>query len=308
MPPLACLLLLLLLARGATVQLAAAAATYGGPVSLRTLATAKAARPIGAAAAAAAVATAAALSRPRSALASSAGDGKAFESLSSAAAFIEANCRTMVKAARATGLVLYRGETQLATSSPSLITTRAGDLLDPKTYQKDSEAAGVAAADYFAALDKALDNGSIVRNGHIATSSQREASVWGPIYSIWPSDDGLRYASMSKYSKLWDDDWSTPQGSPAKLGAFFWRGPKMTEFIKDNVRIDYGLESALSSQHEVVFTAPKGFVAVPVSQEYKLLELLGIEAFSPEIKPSRAKDMTVDDVPIKLSRERFIIY
>lgn len=223
-----------------------------------------------------------------------------FDSLEGAAKFITSDCQTILGACRTTGRLLYRGEKALPLKTATLVRAK-GDLLSPDTYKDSGLAAGVAAADYFTSLDKAVLGGALVGPGHLATSSQKDASYWGPLYSIFPTDDELKFGSMTKYKAFWADEWSTPQGSPRGTGAFFWRGESFDNFLADNLRLNGGLESALASEHEVLFHSPTGYVAVPIALEPRLLKLLEIEAFSPTVRPVCAADMELDGAaPLRL--------
>jgi len=219
-----------------------------------------------------------------------------FDSLEQAAEFISTDCQTILKASRNTGRLLYRGEKKLPMKVAALVRTE-GDLLSPDTFVESSSAAGVAAADYFNSLDKVLLSGMLVGPGHIATSSQKDASYWGPLYSIFPTDEKLNFGSLTKFKSFWMDEWSTPQGSPAGAGAFFWRGEEsLSKFLAGNLRLNGGLESALASEHEILFHSPRGFVAVPIALEAQLLQLLQIDAFSPTIRAVRAGDMKIEEI------------
>lgn len=232
-------------------------------------------------------------------------DQSSFNNLENAADFITKNCQTILKSTSNTGRCLYRGELNLGKQAS--LENPNGDLLSKSTYSSSSAAVGVAAADYFKFLDGVLLNGSLVKYGHICTSSQRDASAWGPVYSIWPLDQGLHYMSFLKYRSLWDDEWSTPQTRQSE-GAFFWRNPEtLSRFLDKNCRIDTGLESALASEHEILFCNDGGYVAVPISQESKLLRHLNIDAFSPEVIPTRSQAMDVDEIR-RSSKDRFIVY
>ena len=246
-------------------------------------------------------ATAAAVSAPTTKF------SKRFDSLDDAAAFIRNKCTAILAASTNTGLALYRGENGLPPGA-AVVLASEGDLLNPATYSQNSKAAGIAAADYFKELNNAVANGKVIRSGHIATSSQRDASVWGPCYSVWPVDSGLVYASFAKFRTLFSDEWATPQGAPPGAGPFFWRNPPaFANFLANNLRVNSGLESALSSQHEVCFSADE-YVAIPIALEGRLFRLLSIEPFSPSVKPLRIAGGEVDDVPRQLSRTRFIVY
>jgi len=233
-------------------------------------------------------------------------DSTQFNDITATSDFIESNCKTVLGACRNTGRLLYRGETRFSSKLATLVKEDKSDLLSPETYKSVSVASGVAAADYFKFLDLTVLDGTLISSGHIATSSQKDASTWGPLFSIWPLDAGLQYGTFRKYRTLWSDDWSTPQGAPLGIGAFFWRsGSSLSLFLKNNLVVNTGLESSLSSEHEVVFSAPMGYVAVPVRFENRLLECLRIDPFQPEVIPLRGGQMELDDLPRRLNATGF---
>jgi len=229
-----------------------------------------------------------------------------FSDIVATSEFIESNCKTVLGACRNTGRLLYRGETRFSSKLATLVKEYKSDLFSPETYKSDSVASGVAAADFFKFLDRAVLDGKLISSGHIATSSQKDASMWGPLFSIWPLDAEFQFGTFRKYRTFWSDDWSTPQGAPLGVGAFFWRSePRLALFLKSNLVVNSGLEASLSSEHEIVFSAPKGYVAVPVGFENRLLECLRIDAFQPEIRPLRGGQMELDDLPRRLNATGF---
>jgi len=232
-----------------------------------------------------------------------------FTSIEEAAKYIEQNCGKTLSANRNSGRFFYRGESALPKRQASLVVS-AGDLLSPQTYaETGSQAEGVAAADYFKSLDQAvLDGVGLFATGHICTSSQQAASLWGPLHTVFPLDERLNFLYYRKESELWQGAWSTPQGAPRGAPAFFWRDKEyLRAFLRDNAVISSGLEGALSSEHELVFSNNGGYVAIPIAFENKVAALLGVEQFSPSVTPARASQMEVDDVR-RSSRDRFIVY
>ena len=184
----------------------------------------------------------------------SAADAPGFESVESTASFIRSHCKSILTAVRDSGNLLYRGE-KLVKRKP-IILQSFSDLQDPKTYNS------FAAADYFTFF---LDNFTVEQFGgaHIGTSSAMEASVWGPVASIWPLDDpvngGFNYCWLRRQKYFWDDDWGAPQ-SPrlSKLGGpFWWRDHEnLNNFLSDNdnLALNTDLSTALSAGHEILFS------------------------------------------------------
>jgi len=179
------------------------------------------------------------------------------------------------------------------------------DLLDSATYISP------VASDYFKALDDAVvelsneDGEFRVRPsvGHIATSDVSRASQWGEVISIWPLDK-LSYAVLKFEKEWWNDEWCTLQG---KRGPMFWRNPdKLSNFLKTEIIFDKGLEGALSSGSEVLFTSvsPLGaFYTVPLYMVPKLLRLLEIEPFSNKVVIKKSSGgMILEGGEVKRSR------
>lgn len=231
-----------------------------------------------------------------------------FSTIEEAAKFIEQKCGRTLAANRNSGRFFYRGESALPKRQASLVVS-AGDLLSPETYNETGSAEGVAAADYFKSLDQTVLEGvGLFSTGHICTSSQKAASLWGPLYTIFPLDEKLNFLFYRKEPELWQGAWSTPQGAPRGASAFFWRDKEyLRAFLKGNAVINNGLEGALSSEHELVFSSNGGYVAIPIAFENKVATMLGVEPFSPSVIPGVASQMEVDDVR-RSSRDRFIVY
>mmetsp|Transcript_15840 Transcript_15840/g.15210 ORF Transcript_15840/g.15210 Transcript_15840/m.15210 type:complete len:388 (-) Transcript_15840:391-1554(-) len=252
------------------------------------------------------------------------------ENLDIAAAFIVDHCTQILSAVKNSGRCLYRGESSCGIS-PVLLSPDF-DLLDPSTY------ASSVASDYFSTLDTTMVEQGInsvhPSIGHIGTSNAMKAGEWGPVCSVWPVD-ALHYAFFSAGEKeLWDDEWRTPQCS---RGPFFWRDKeKLSQFLTTDVKltVDVGLEGALSSGREVLFTSKFSdkytftskdkdlpvsikkslkkkvtynvkkdatmYLAIPLLLEAKLLELLGVTPFDPtaneNMSVTKPPTMQVDDV------------
>jgi hypothetical protein len=112
-----------------------------------------------------------------------------FDELEEVSNFIKKNCKTIYKASKATGRILYRGETSIA--KPSLVSSKF-DLFDENTYSSKS------AVDYFSIIDEEMKVKFPMsvrpKFAHLGTTALMMASVWGPVCSIWPID---RYICMN---------------------------------------------------------------------------------------------------------------
>jgi hypothetical protein len=186
-----------------------------------------------------------------------------FESVEATAKFIRSYCPTILKAARESGLLLYRGENSVKGKHSLLIQSKS-DLTDPKTYDS------FAAADYFTSFSQYTSG--IFDSGLIATSQSMDASARGPVASIWPLDNpgpggGFAYGWLRKDKYFWDSEWNAPQsqGLQGLGGPFFWKSEdNLRAFLeggKDgkgssggtNLVLNSGLSMALSAGHEVIF-------------------------------------------------------
>jgi hypothetical protein len=186
-----------------------------------------------------------------------------FESVEATAKFIRSYCPTILKAARESGLLLYRGENSVKGKHSLLIQSKS-DLTDPKTYDS------FAAADYFTSFSHYTSG--IFDSGLIATSQSMDASAWGPVASIWPLDNpgpggGFAYGWLRKDKYFWDSEWNAPQsrGLQDFGGPFFWKNENnlrvFLEGGKDgnggsggtNLVLNSGLSMALSAGHEIIF-------------------------------------------------------
>jgi hypothetical protein len=250
--------------------------------------------------------------------------------LDDVATVIKDNCKIVLNNARATGKLLYRGDSStnkknenilsgtVTTISKSKICNPTPDLLFPETYDNSP-----LAVDYFKALDAVMkDNKYLVSpsNGHIATSNVYDASDWGSVMSIWPFDDSLHYAwvntGIKNENKWWELDWGVPQGS---RGPVFWKNKELWSQFTSGIVYDKKLDQIMSKSGEIMFTRTNKndviiqtinnkfninlkpmsplYIAVPVVLENDLIKLLDIEPFSNDIKIVESQAMELDDVP-----------
>lgn len=137
------------------------------------------------------------------------------------------------------------------------------------------------------------------------------------LVQVWPFDN-MRFAWLKRNPEFWNDEWTNLQGP---RGPLFWHNePSVKRFLSEEVNIGIGLDSAIESEHEVLFTSelpPRiktylqskykesfpvndrfipAYVAVPVSLENKLLALLDVEPYSSSISITVAEPMEANDV------------
>lgn len=169
--------------------------------------------------------------------------------LSTAAELINTQCPPeFLRAVARSRRFLYRGE---GLPQPRVLSP-APDLLQLETYGSQ------AALDYFMCLETTLAAGALARpsTGHIGTSRRSDAEVWGAAASVWPINVGvsLAYAWPLQRRVFWPATPSLLAG--ARCG-------------RSALRLDVGLERALTQGHEVLFAATS-FVAVPAEQDAQL--------------------------------------
>jgi len=145
---------------------------------------------------------------------------------------------------------LYRGVGEEAEIS---IRNEEPDLLSPETY-------GPEALPFFRDLESLLQDDAVKpSNGHLATTSAKDAAAWGTAASIWPMGPAAHYA--------WFQD-----------GGLFY--PRATSSLdRKSIVVDGrdcgrdSLEDALRSDSWEVLVATPTFLAVPVSKENELREV-----------------------------------
>ena len=49
------------------------------------------------------------------------------------------------------------------------------------------------------------------RNGHLASPDILQASLWGPVVSVWPLDS-MHYSILATEKAWWRDDWGYVRG------------------------------------------------------------------------------------------------
>jgi hypothetical protein len=176
-------------------------------------------------------------------------------SVDEAIAWIDQNCdRRFLNAVVASDYrFMYRGvNNDEQKKNFALVLKEESDLLIPGTYTDNK------AVNYFENLEQILKD-DVVKpsNGHLATTSVREASNWGTPASIWPLSDNAHYAWIQ-------------QG-----GVFY--PPSSTLTLDRNQLIIDGkdcgrdsLEDALRGESwEIMFRADS-YLAVPVPMEQAL--------------------------------------
>lgn len=149
---------------------------------------------------------------------------------------------------------LYRGAS--LSSNKAYLSYETPDLLDEETYGEKS------AQLYFQTLEKILEAEKVKpSNGHLMTTSIRDASLWGPsVVSVWPLE-------CSHYAWFQDE------------GLFY---PRTDPLTRDNIIIDgrdcgkNNLEDALRSDAcEIMVSSPNNsFLFVPVELDEKLRNAL----------------------------------
>ena len=240
------------------------------------------------------------------AIAASSDEVRDIGSVEEAADFIRRNCGNILAASRSCGRLLYRGDTSY--SNKLALRDPTPDLLEDGTYFGQA-----GAVDYFRALDEKLfaRGYSTVRRGHIATGSPNEAGKWGPIHVIFPLDGD--FITLKSDLTFWKNNYNQLQNKGTR-GPLFWRNEDaLTSYLSDELRINSGLEAALSREAEVLF-APQNndcsFVGIPMVSLTKICTLLGIVPYSQKVIFKKTlKNMEIEGDVRKLSNPtRFVFY
>merc|ERR1719491_2332448 len=155
---------------------------------------------------------------------------------------------------------MYRGITKEDSKRPSIIDAEPSDLLSPSTYGSKE------AADYFLSLEDGAMARKPIRpsNGHLATTSIKDAKKWGGYAaSIWPLDGNVHYAWQERGGNFWPATAASPSGSAPDVVII-----DGVECGKDS--LDYALERDNS---EIMFKADR-YLVVPTSMEDQLVSRL----------------------------------
>lgn len=150
---------------------------------------------------------------------------------------------------------LYRGVTNLGPKEIRMERPKP-DLLSEETY------GSAQALDFFQNVQQVLEKDAVnPTNGHLATSSAKDATEWGVAGSIWPVN-GSHYA--------WFQD-----------GGLFYPRPNNSAVVaREDLIVDgkdcgkESLEDALRSDSCEVMVASEQFLVVPASLDEKLREAL----------------------------------
>ena len=159
--------------------------------------------------------------------------------LFTAAELIDTRCPPeFLRAVARSRRFLYRGE---GLQQPRVLSP-APDLLQLETYGSQ------AALEYFMCLETTLAaEGALARpsTGHIGTSRRADAEVWGAAASVWPINVGVSFAYAWPLQRrlFW------PATTPSL--------PAGARCERSALRLDAGLERALTQGHEVRLAAPR---------------------------------------------------
>ena len=172
--------------------------------------------------------------------------------------WIDANCdRRFLHAVVASDYrFLYRGIDDDISSRNPTIRTEVPDLLSPETYNS------ATALKFFEDLEQTMGEEPVKpSNGHLATTSARDAAQWGTAASIWPMAPA-HYAWFSNGGLFYDlnrqnHDLAIDRSKTIVDGK---------DCGKDS------LEDALCGDSWEVMVATESFLAVPISMEQELRE------------------------------------
>lgn len=149
---------------------------------------------------------------------------------------------------------LYRGVPPNDPPSTAMLRSEAPDLLSLDTY------GSTGALQFFQDLETTLRRDAVrPSNGHLATTSVGDATLWGNAASIWPMGQAAHYA--------WFHDG----------GSFYPRNTNV-DVDRNSIIVDGrdcgkdSLEDALRSDSCEILVATTSFLAVPVSMEKELRE------------------------------------
>lgn len=177
--------------------------------------------------------------------------------LSQAIDWIENNCdKRFIHAVVASDYnFLYYGLDQNAKETIRVESLQKSDLLTFETYGSND------AVDYFQNLESLLAN-DVVKpsNGHLMTTSSKDATHWGTAYSMWPMDN-VHYA------------WFQSKG-------LFYPRSSVTALTRDDIIVDGrdcgkdSLDDALTANGCEVLVSGQRYMAVPASMDNELRQAL----------------------------------
>lgn len=177
--------------------------------------------------------------------------------LSQAIDWIENNCdKRFIHAVVASDYhFLYYGLDQNAKETIRVESLQESDLLDLETYGSNG------AVEYFQNLESLLAN-DVVKpsNGHLMTTSSKDAANWGNAYSMWPMGD-VHYA------------WFQSKG-------LFYPRSSGTDLTRDDIIVDGrdcgkdSLDDALTANGCEVLVSGQRYMAVPASMDNELRQAL----------------------------------
>jgi len=160
---------------------------------------------------------------------------------------------------------LYRGMPLSSQTLPTVVEREGSDLLVPGTYGEDS----LEAVTFFRKLDGAM-TAKPVRpgNGHLSTTSTRDAAAWGSPASIWPLSG--KSEDVSAHFAFYED------------GGAFWPRPKAwsktAKSVDDGIIVDgincgsVNLEDALRTKDNEILFATESYLAIPSEWDQELRE------------------------------------
>eukprot|EP00555_Chaetoceros_dichaeta_P003762 CAMPEP_0198249552 /NCGR_PEP_ID=MMETSP1447-20131203/1051_1 /TAXON_ID=420782 /ORGANISM="Chaetoceros dichaeta, Strain CCMP1751" /LENGTH=283 /DNA_ID=CAMNT_0043934223 /DNA_START=220 /DNA_END=1071 /DNA_ORIENTATION=- len=166
---------------------------------------------------------------------------------------------------------LYRGMPPRSSSSsssqplPTVVEGEVSDLVIPGTYGEDS----LEAVTFFRKLDGAMA-GKPVRpgNGHLSTTSTRDAAAWGAPASIWPLSG--KSEDVSAHFAFYED------------GGAFWPRPKAwsktSKSVDEGIIVDgincgsVNLEDALRMKENEILFSTESYLAIPSEWDQELRE------------------------------------
>jgi len=161
---------------------------------------------------------------------------------------------------------LYRGMSLPWEPLPTVVEKEMSDLLLPGTYGEDS----LEAVRFFRELDVAMASKPVRPgvNGHLGTTSTRDAAAWGSPASIWPLS-GLSEDNYAHFA-FYEDG-----------GAFYPRPKawsKTAKSVDDGIIVDgincgaVNLEDALRSKDNEIMFSTESYLAIPAEWDQELRE------------------------------------
>jgi len=160
--------------------------------------------------------------------------------------------QAFVKAALEAGRPLYRGE---GLTEPARVVAQVPDL-------EDKASSPQAEARWFKALDAALRSQGkpALGEGQLWVGDVAVAASYGPACSMWPIDEQSRCLWLEN-ARLW---WPPANPDDAENPGAWMEAQKPSTDIAAGIR----------SGHEVLVSAPGGYVAVPADLDSELFERL----------------------------------